>query len=667
VCILGWRLAAAGYSDLSGALLEAEKRAADAERSRLEAVLEEAESRALRAIAEAADDPAVLERLVRESRFISEPYIFTADGLAVPPLSRVPGSVPPVLEEPPRHQEVDRALVVAWSRGPSAEAIAGIDVASRSAPPAVRLRAAAAAAALLARSGDLPGAVERHERIARELGEQISGSSYPTRLQLALARAECLLRAGKRDEIPGVVREALEAASRDLPAGGLDEERFFAARARAILEESGAAPPEVLLRMERACRERLVLRSFVDVLADWIFARRGLDRDPAQIGKPRHFVEDLPRVSGAAVQAEIRESRRPLVAVWASVAPPPSGPGLSAVGYIAEPAGLVAFLDEALRSGAAPTALTVRVDPPDADFLELGSLPGERSHVRLGIPRAAWEDLLRRARRPFVLAKALVGLLGMASVLAFVAFSRGLRREMALSRMKTELVANVSHELKTPIALIRLFGETLLLDRVSDPERRKEALGIIIRESERLTHLISNVLDFASIEAGKKAYRLEPQDLSSVARETYERYRFQLEAKGFTHRFETDQDLPPVLADPDAVAQALLNLIENAIKYSPERKEIAILVDRAPGGVRIRVEDRGMGIPPEDRRRIWDDFYRSKAARALGTRGSGLGLSLVRHIVEAHGGAVSVESAPGEGSRFELIFPALERANERES
>jgi signal transduction histidine kinase len=226
--------------------------------------------------------------------------------------------------------------------------------------------------------------------------------------------------------------------------------------------------------------------------------------------------------------------------------------------------------------------------------------------------------------------------------------------------MKTELVANVSHELKTPLALIRLFGETLLLERVTDPERRKEALSIIMRESERLTHLIANVLDFAAIEAGKKAYRLEPQDIGRVARETYERYRFQLDAKGFAHSFESAADLPPVLADADAIAQALLNLIENAIKYSPERKVIAVRVDTDADRVRIAVEDRGMGISADDRERIWDDFYRSKAARALGTRGSGLGLSLVRHILEAHGGRVSMESAPGEGSRFTLDFPAMD-------
>ena len=658
VCIVGLRLAASGSSDLSGALLETEKRAADAERSRLEGILETAESRALGAIAEAADEPAALEAIVRENLFIAEPYLFTTDGLAVAPLSRSPGSVPPILEETPRHADVDRALGLAAGTGTLEEKIRAIDDAARSAPPPVRLRAEAGAAALLARAGNFGPSLERHERIARELAESLRESSYPSRLQLALARAECLLEAGRGESIPLVIREALESARGDTPAPGLDAERFFTARARKVLERSGATPPEILVEAERASSERLRLRAFVDVLANWIFARRGLDQDSPGVGKPRHFVEEPASGPGAARVSG--ESRRPLVAVWARLAPPPSGPGLSAVGYIASPGGLASFLDDALRSGGGLPALSIRLEPADGDFLELAALSGDRSHLRLGLPRAAWDELLGRARRPFVLAKALVGFLGLAAILGFIAFFRGLRREVALSRMKTELVANVSHELKTPLALIRLFGETLLLERVTEPERRKEALTIIIRESERLTHLIANVLDFAAIEAGKKAYRLEPQDLGRIARETYERYRFQLDAKGFTHHLEAAPDLPHVLADPDAIAQALLNLIENAIKYSPVEKAIVIRVEAGAGRVRIAVEDRGMGISPEDRERIWEDFYRSKAARALGTRGSGLGLSLVRHICEAHSGRVSMESAPGEGCRFTLDFPAMD-------
>src|SRR5688572_29286740 len=335
VCIVGFRLASTGYSDLSGALLEAEKRAADGERSRLEGILDAGESRALDAIRQAADEPAALEAIVRENRFIAEPYLFGTDGLATAPLSRSPGSLPPVLEEPPRHADVDRALGLAAGPAPLEEKIRALDDAARSAPPAVRLRAEAAAAALLARTGDPAKALERHERIERELAGTLGETTYPTRLQLALARAECLLQAGRKESIPRVIEEALESIRGGAPAASLDAERFFTARARKVLELSGAQPPEVLLEWERACRERLILRAFVDVLANWIFARRGLEHDAAELGKPRHFVDDLPRSPAdpsAAAGGTGGRSPGPLVAVWARVAPPPSGPGLSAVG-----------------------------------------------------------------------------------------------------------------------------------------------------------------------------------------------------------------------------------------------------------------------------------------------------------------------------------------------
>ena len=160
-----------------------------------------------------------------------------------------------------------------------------------------------------------------------------------------------------------------------------------------------------------------------------------------------------------------------------------------------------------------------------------------------------------------------------------------------------------------------------------------------------------------AIENINKSYELTPCDLARVARDTYEQYRFQLDEKGFTHRFEAAPGIPEASADEFAVAQAVINLLENAIKYSGDRKEIEVRVTGEDGAVRVSVADRGIGIAREDQPRIWEDFYRTREARALGTRGSGLGLSVVLHILKAHGGRVALESAPGEGSTFTLVFP----------
>jgi signal transduction histidine kinase len=347
-------------------------------------------------------------------------------------------------------------------------------------------------------------------------------------------------------------------------------------------------------------------------------------------------------------------------AVWMRVPQPPSGPGLAAVGFRADPEELRRLVAARLAAGTEGLAVRIGEPSPAERFVSLAALPGERRFLRLGLEARDWQARVGKAREPFVFAGALLIGLAAISILAFLVFLRGVRREVALSRLKTEFVAGVSHELKTPLALIRLYGETLLLDRVADPEQRQKYCRVITRESDRLGHLIANVLNFATIEAGRKNYDLKPVDVGAVVREAYEGFRLQLDEAGFSHRLEVAPDLPPARADGEAIAQAVLNLIENAMKYSPAEKSLAVRVAATNGLVKVTVSDRGIGIARDEQARIWEDFYRTREARALGTRGSGLGLSLVRHIVEAHGGRVSLHSAPGEGSAFSIEIPALE-------
>jgi signal transduction histidine kinase len=290
-------------------------------------------------------------------------------------------------------------------------------------------------------------------------------------------------------------------------------------------------------------------------------------------------------------------------------------------------------------------------------FTTLAALSAGRWFLRLGLPEKTWKDMVGRARQPFVVAGALIALLGLVLALGLWIFLRGVRQELLLSRLKTEFVANVSHELKTPLALIRLFGETLLLDRVADPAQRRKYYEIITRESERMSLLITNVLNFSSIEAGKKTYQLRACQIGEIVRQTVDSYRFELEEKGFRYSLEVAESMPEVLADADAVSQALINLLENAIKYSPEQKDIVVRVWGENGTVRASVRDRGVGIRREEQNFIWQDYYRTREARALGSRGSGLGLSVVQHIMKAHHGKVEVESETGEGSVFTLVFP----------
>jgi signal transduction histidine kinase len=235
------------------------------------------------------------------------------------------------------------------------------------------------------------------------------------------------------------------------------------------------------------------------------------------------------------------------------------------------------------------------------------------------------------------------------------------RREVALSDLKSSFVADVSHELKTPLALIRLFGETLAQGRVTAPEKRQEYYEIITRESARLTHLINNILDFSRIGAGRKEYKLQPIDVGQVVGSTYESYRFDLDHNRFEHRLEVAPDLPRVQADADAISQALLNLMSNAIKYCDDERFLSVEVTpetrRGRHGVLISVRDRGIGIKPEVRRRLFEGFYRGSDDLVRQRRGAGLGLALVKHIVDAHGGSVDVESRLVKGSTFRIFLP----------
>ncbi|UCF32349.1 MAG: hypothetical protein JSV78_08430 [Phycisphaerales bacterium] len=234
-------------------------------------------------------------------------------------------------------------------------------------------------------------------------------------------------------------------------------------------------------------------------------------------------------------------------------------------------------------------------------------------------------------------------------------------REITLAEMKSSFVANVSHELKTPLSLIRLFGETLQSGRVRDEAKRQEYYSVITRESTRLTNLINNILDFARIEAGKKEYAMEPIDVGEVVRETYEAYRLELDHNGFTHYLTIEPKLPEVNADRDAIARAVLNLISNAIKYSGEEcyLDIELRKDTRRGrhGVLISVEDHGIGIRPEDRAQLFDGFFRSTDKRVRTKRGSGLGLVLVKHVIDAHGGHLDVESRLVKGTTFRIFLP----------
>ena len=240
-------------------------------------------------------------------------------------------------------------------------------------------------------------------------------------------------------------------------------------------------------------------------------------------------------------------------------------------------------------------------------------------------------------------------------------------KEMALAKLKSDFVSNVSHELRTPLALIRLYAETLELGRITTKEKKQEYYRIVRKESERLTALINNILDFSRIEAGHKEYEFRETDIADLVHNTLDSYRYQIEQQGFTFEEHLDTTLPKVYVDREAIARALVNLVNNALKYSAEDKYLGVNLYRENGEVKLEVADRGIGITRREQSKIFEKFYRTGDPLVHNTKGSGLGLSLVRHISEAHGGEIAVESTPGKGSKFILSLPLAPHKNMTEA
>jgi signal transduction histidine kinase len=257
------------------------------------------------------------------------------------------------------------------------------------------------------------------------------------------------------------------------------------------------------------------------------------------------------------------------------------------------------------------------------------------------------------ARRNFFINLWLWGLMTLFLIGGIAMTLRTASRAVKLSRMKSDFVSNVSHELRTPLASIRVFGEFFKLGRVKDEAKAREYGEYIESESRRLTQIINNILDFSRIESGQKSYQFLPADIGEVVADTVKMFEVTLKQGDFAIDFEApDGSLPMLEIDADAITQALLNLLDNAVKYSGSSKSIKVRLAREAGSIVISVSDRGVGIPRDEHERIFERFHRVGTGLVHDVKGSGLGLAIVKHVVESHGGSVTVQSEPGRGSTF---------------
>jgi signal transduction histidine kinase len=240
-----------------------------------------------------------------------------------------------------------------------------------------------------------------------------------------------------------------------------------------------------------------------------------------------------------------------------------------------------------------------------------------------------------------------------------VAAHRAFCRQQELNELKSNFVSSVSHELRAPIASMRLLAESLERGKIAGAIKQHEYFGLLVQESRRLSMLIENILDFSRIERGRKQYKFEPANLVALAKDTVQLMR----PCAAERRVELDllqnggTGAESFACDALALQQALINLIDNAVKHSPPGGRVAVGLDANGAALSLWVEDNGPGIPPEEHDKIFERFYRRGSELRRETQGIGIGLTIVKHIVEAHRGRVAVRSAPGHGSRFTIDLP----------
>jgi signal transduction histidine kinase/tetratricopeptide (TPR) repeat protein len=240
---------------------------------------------------------------------------------------------------------------------------------------------------------------------------------------------------------------------------------------------------------------------------------------------------------------------------------------------------------------------------------------------------------------------------------------RTITHEMEVLRIKSDFVSSVSHEFKTPITSIKALVERLQQEKVKSSHKKKNYYAIISKDADKLNSLVRNILDFSKVEEGRKEFVFQETDVAQLVKDEIENFKKEKIYAGIRIDLQISPDIPNLYVDRESFSLALDNLLENSFKFSPERKGILVEVKKDAENVRVDVKDKGMGIPSEEMDKIFDKFYQGKNAAQQSIKGTGLGLALVKHTVEAHGGKVLVESNVGQGSTFSLIFPVRNKGS----
>jgi signal transduction histidine kinase len=484
--------------------------------------------------------------------------------------------------------------------------------------PAVRAGALARAARVRRKQGDLEGALQAYDRLERIADVDVDG--LPAALVARVGRASIFASGRRANDLH---REAA-ALDRDLATGRWPllqaEYEFYSTQAAEWLGAKSARDAGAVARAEAA---------------GWLWRNRD-----ALASTSRH---------------DTLLSDGPALVVWQR-----NGDRFDAI--VAGPTYLSTLCAPTIPSTfrctlSDPEGRTLVGDPPPA------RLAATRTAAAAGLPWtlhvAASPDAgappASPRRRLLILTFGLVALV-LAAGWYFIL--RAISRELRVSRLQSDFVAAVSHEFRSPLTSLSHIADLLAHDRVPSDEARKKSFDILVRDTDRLRRLVEGLLDFGRFEAGAATLRLETVDVTDLVRSTVVDFQERVAAEGYAIELSDPSEATFALADREALSRALWNLLDNAVKYSPECRTVWVEMTRQTDQITIVVRDQGLGIPIQEQREIFDRFVRGADSKARRIRGTGIGLAMVREIVRAHGGDIRLASEPGRGSRFTMVLRA---------
>ena len=506
-------------------------------------------------------------------------------------------------------------------------AIEGLRALSVSRDPVVKAGAQLRVARNLRKAGRPEAALQVYGDLARVDDAALAGA--PAGLVARHARCALLEEMGRRD----LLREEARALRDDLRAGRWPLERdtyhHYAAQVRRWLE----AGPESASEGEALARA-----------VDWLWQswRSGHTVEPGSSGRRSLDYE------GTSVTVVWNASGDRLTALAAAPSYERSRWLEPAIGSVEEPGIRITIADAEGKTVHGRRS-------PDAASESLRSASATGLPWTVVVANADVEADLQFAQRRRLMMAGLAAL-ALLVIAGSYLIGRAMSRELAVARLQSDFVSAVSHEFRTPLTSLTQFTEMLVENDSLPAETRRRYYQAQARAAGRLSRLVESLLDFSRMEAGARPYRLEPLDAAQLARAVVEEFRLESAGKDFT--IECDARAGAMVhADREALSQALWNLLDNAVKYSGQSRSVRVEIEHGRE-ISLRVRDRGPGIPASERKQVFRKFARGSAAREGNVKGTGIGLAMVQHIVEAHGGRVTVDSKPGSGSTFTILLPA---------